>query len=113
MKSYFKNFKIFVKYIAVRLCVVRTAGPTANIAGVLVIVELSGSWPDIRLRRKGGSREHVRLARHSVQIFLASRALRRVDLFPAGIHYWKTGSTGATQRDSLNRGTKRLGRVKG
>ena len=33
--------------------------------------------------------------------------LKRGDLLPAGIHYWKMGSTGATQRDSHNRGTNR------
>ena len=33
--------------------------------------------------------------------------LKRGDLFPAGIHYWKTGSTEVTQRNGHNRGTNR------
>ena len=38
-------------------------------------------------------------------VALLSTLVKRGDLLPAGIHYWKTGSTEATQRDGHNRGT--------
>ena len=64
---------------------------------------------------ESGEKQHPYCEHRIVLIrrYIEHLELKRGDLLPAGIHYWKMGSTGATQRDGHNRGTNRLGRVKG
>ena len=65
------------------------------------------------VREMANTRMFCLLLSHVMRSHLRSHLVKREDLLPAGIHYWKMGSTGATQRDGHNRGTNRLGRVKG